>query len=131
MTARIPLVDYLALDPSPRLRAHECIACGAKYFGRRNACASCSCVRFETVDVATEGTVRTFTVVAFSASDVPAPFVCAIVECGGVSVRGNLINVEPSPEAVRLGMPVRLTTYSLGADELGVEAIGYAFEPTG
>jgi uncharacterized OB-fold protein len=131
MTPRTPLVDYLALEPSPRLRAHECTACGAKYFGRRNACANCSGVDFTRVDLVTEGTVRTYTIVAISASDVPAPFASAIIDCDGVSVRGNLTNVEPSPDAVSLGMPVRLTTYSLGVDAHGVEGIGYAFEPVG
>ena len=30
---------------------------------------------------------------------------------------------------VALGMPVRLATYVLGADDNGVEAIGFGFEP--
>jgi uncharacterized OB-fold protein len=57
------------------------------------------------------------------------PFVAAVVDCHGTSVRGNLINIEPSPEHVKLGMKVRLATYSLGADDNGVEAIGFGFEP--
>jgi hypothetical protein len=44
-------------------------------------------------------------------------------------VRANLINVEPDPEHVTLGMKVSIATYSLGADENGVEAIGFGFEP--
>ena len=59
----------------------------------------------------------------------PVPFVAAVVDCDGTSVRGNLINVEPDPEHVALGMKVRLATYSLGTDDDGVEAIGYGFEP--
>jgi uncharacterized OB-fold protein len=55
--------------------------------------------------------------------------VSAIVDCGGTSVRGNLINVEPSPDQVSLGMKVRLATYSLGTDDNGTEAIGFGFEP--
>jgi len=58
------------------------------------------------------------------------PFVSGIVDCDGTSVRGNLINVDPSPEHVTLGMKVRLATYSLGIDDQGTEAIGFGFEPT-
>jgi uncharacterized OB-fold protein len=57
------------------------------------------------------------------------PFVAAIVNCGGTSVRANLINVDPTPEKVHLGMKVRLATFSLGDDDNGTEAIGFGFEP--
>jgi len=73
--------------------------------------------------------VRAFTIVTFAAPGVPVPFVAAVIDCDGTSVRGNLINVEPDPGHVALGMKVRLATYSLGTDDDGVEAIGYGFEP--
>ena len=44
-------------------------------------------------------------------------------------MRGNLRNVTPDAEHVTIGMKVRLTTYSLGTDDNGVEAIGFGFEP--
>ena len=44
-------------------------------------------------------------------------------------MRGNIINVEPDPEHVTLGMKVRLATYSIGTDDDGTEAIGFGFEP--
>ena len=53
----------------------------------------------------------------------------AVVDCGGTSVRGNLVNVVPDPEHVSLGMKVRLTTYTVGTDTTGAEAIGFGFEP--
>jgi uncharacterized OB-fold protein len=126
---QVPVVDYLALDASPRLVANECTKCGARYFDRRNACASCFATDFKKVDVATDGIVRSFTIVTFAAPGVPVPFVAAIIDCGGTSVRANLINVDATPEAVTLGMKVRLATYSLGLDDNGVEAIGFGFEP--
>jgi hypothetical protein len=46
-------------------------------------------------------------------------------------VRGNLINVEPDPEHVTLGMPVQLATQVIGTDEQGTEAVGFGFEPVG
>lgn len=128
--ARVPLVDYLVLDDGdPHLVANECTKCGARFFDRRNACASCFNTEFQKVKIATEGTLRTFTIVAFAAPGVEVPFVSGVVDCDGTSVRGNLRGVEPDPEHVTLDMKVRLTTYSLGTDDNGVEAIGFAFEP--
>ena len=129
MSNQIPFVDYLVLGDHPHLVANECTACGARFFDRRNACAGCSGTEFRKVDVATTGEITSFTIVTFAAPGVPVPFVSAIVDCGGTSVRANLINVEPSPEHVSLGMKVRLATYSLGTDDNGTEAIGFGFEP--
>ncbi len=81
------------------------------------------------MDLPTTGEVRTFTIVSFAAPGVPVPFVAAVVDCGGTSVRGNVINIEPDAEHVHTGMKVRLATYSLGTDDHGTEAIGFGFEP--
>lgn len=129
MANQIPMVDYLALGDTPHLVANECTSCGARYFDRRNACASCFGTEFTSVPVATEGEVRAFTIVTFAAPGIPVPFVSAIVDCAGTSVRTNLINVEPTPEHVSLGMKVRLATYALGTDDEGTEAIGFGYEP--
>ena len=130
MAERVPLVDYLVLDDQPHLVANECTACGARFFDRRNACAACgSSEGFRSVDVPTEGELRSFTIVAFAAPGVPVPFVAGLVDCGGTSVRGNVVNIEPDPEHVQLGMKVRLTTFPIGTDSAGTEAIGFGFEP--
>ena len=128
--SRVPLVDYLVLDDGdPHLVANECTNCGARFFDRRNACASCFGTDFRTVEIATEGTLRTFTIVAFAAPGVDVPFVSGVIDCDGTSVRANLHNVEADADHVRTGMKVRLTTSSLGTDDRGTEAIGFAFEP--
>jgi uncharacterized OB-fold protein len=57
------------------------------------------------------------------------PFVAGVVDAGGTSVRTNIINVEADDQHVRLGMKVRLATYSLGTDDDGTEAIGFGYEP--
>jgi uncharacterized protein len=126
---QIPLVDYLALEPEPHLVANECEACGARFFDRRNACAACESTSFRKVDVAREGEVRAFTIVAYAAPGIPVPFVASVVDCDGTSVRGNIVNVEPDPEHVSLGMKVRLTTVPIGSDSAGTEAVGFGFEP--
>ena len=129
MSGQIPLVDYLILGDHPHLVARECTSCGARFFDRRNACASCFGTDFTQVEIPTEGEVKAFTIVSMAAPGVPTPFVASVVDCGGTSVRGNVINTAPDPEHVTLGMKVRLATYPVGTDDEGVEAIGFGFEP--
>lgn len=129
-TSQIPFVDYLVLDNGdPHLIAQECTGCGARFFDRRNACASCSGTEFRTVAVANEGTVRAYTIVAFAAPGVEVPFVASVVDCDGTSVRGNIVGVAPEPENIHLGMKVKLTTFPIGTDANGVEAINFGFTP--
>jgi uncharacterized OB-fold protein len=126
---QVPLVDYLVLGADAHLEANECTSCKARFFDRRNACASCFGTQFSKTKISNTGIVRSFTIVTFAAPGVPVPFVAAIIDCDGTSVRANLINVEPTPEKVSLGMNVRLATYSLGTDDNGAEAIGFGYEP--
>ena len=72
---------------------------------------------------------RAFTIVAFAAPGIPVPFVAAVIDCDGTSVRANLIDVPADPEHVTLGMKVQLGTYSMGTDDNGTEAIGFGFKP--
>ncbi len=129
MAQKIPLVDYLRLEPEPHLVAHECDSCGARFFDHRDACASCGAQSFHEVEIATTGEVRAFTIVALAAPGIPVPFVASVIDCDGTSVRGNLINVPPDPEHVSVGMKVRLATNVVGVDAEGTEAVGFGFEP--
>ena len=129
MGQQIPFVDYLVLGDDPHLVANECTACGARFFDRRNACAGCSGTEFKKARVANEAELRAFTIVAFAAPGIEVPFVSAIVDCDGTSVRAILVNVKPDPEHVKLGMKLRLTTTVVGKDDDGVEAINFGYEP--
>ncbi len=129
MSDQISFVSYLVLGDQPHLVANECTSCGARFFDRRNACAGCSGTDFKEARIATQGELRAFTIVAFAAPGIPVPFVSAIIDCAGTSVRANLVNVEADPEHVKLGMPVKLTTFPIGTDDDGVEAINFGFEP--
>ena len=126
---QIPFVEYLRLEPTPHLVANECTSCGARYFDRRNACAACFATDFTPVDIPTEGVVRSFSIITFAAPGVEVPFVAAVIDCGGTSVRANIINCPPDPEHVSLGMNVRLATTVVGTDSAAVEAVNYGFEP--
>jgi uncharacterized OB-fold protein len=129
VSKQIPLVDYLVLADKPHLVAWECDTCAARYFGRRSGCASCSGTDFTTVPIDTQGSLVTYTIVSHAAPGIPVPFVAGVVDCSGTSVRANVVNVEPTPEHISLGMPLRLTTYPVGADDEGTEAIAFGFEP--
>jgi len=129
VSGTIPLVEYLVLGDDPHLEAKECTTCGARYLDRRNACAACGGLSFVEVPLPTEGELRAFTIVSMAAPGVPVPFVAGIVDCGGTTVPGNVINVEPDPVHVQLGMKLKLSTYSMGADSEGTEAIAFGFEP--
>ncbi|MEZ4331561.1 MAG: OB-fold domain-containing protein [Myxococcota bacterium] len=129
MADPIPFVDYLKLGAKPHLEAQACASCGARFFDRRNACAHCSGTSFKTVPIPTEGELRTFTIVSFAAPGIPVPFVSGVVDCGGTSVRANIVNCPADPEHVKTGMKVRLTTFAIGQDKQGTEAINFGFEP--
>ena len=128
---QVPIVDYLVIDDgAPYLVAQESTETGALYFDRRNADAKSGKPGFRTRRLADTGRVRTFTIVHRAAPGVPTPYVSVVVDVdGGGVVKANLLNVEPDPEHVRTGLPVKLTTYSVGTDDDGTEAIAFAYEP--
>ena len=131
MGKQIPIVDYLVLDDgAPHLVAKECEQCGALYFDRRNACAKCANRSFGSRRLGTTGVVRSFAIVHQAAPGVPVPYVSSVVDLdGGGDVKTNVVNVEPDPSTVTLGMKVRLTTFTAGTDDDGTEAVAFGFEP--
>lgn len=129
-SSQISMVEYLKLGDDPHLVANVCDSCGVTYFDRRNACAACGARKFTGSRLANTGSVRTFTIVYRAARGVPAPYVSAVVDLdGGGRVKSNIINVEPKPENVALGMRVRLATYVAATDDDGVEAVAFGYEP--
>jgi uncharacterized protein len=130
MTQQLPYVSYLQLGDDPHLVAQECSSCGALFLDRRNACASCGGLDFSVRPLAGDGTLRAFTIVHRATPDVKVPYVSAIVDLdGGGVVKANLVGVEPDPGQVQLGMRVRLTTFGVGTDSEGVEAVGFGYQP--
>jgi uncharacterized OB-fold protein len=125
------MVDYLVLDDGePHLVANACTACGALYFDRRNACARCGAGDFTKQGLANDGQVRAFTIVHRASPGVPAPYVSAVVDLdGGGVVKANIVDVDPAPEKISLGMRVKMTTFVAGTDDDGTEAIAFGFAP--
>ena len=131
MASQISLVSYLAIDNGPpHLVANTCDQCGARFLDRRNACARCGANDFSQKALATTGKVSSFTIVHRAAPGVKVPFVSAVVELDdGASVQANIVDTEPDPDHVALGMPVKLTTFVAGTDDNGTEAVAFAFAP--
>jgi uncharacterized protein len=130
MTQQLPYVSYLQLDEQAHLVAQECATCGALFLDRRNACARCGAAGFGSRRLASDGTVRAFTIVHRATPDVQVPYVSAIVDLdGGGVVKANLVGVEPVPEQVALGMRVTLTTFVVGTDAEGTQAVGFGYRP--
>jgi len=130
MPGQVPYVGYLRLGDDPHLVANECASCGALFFDRRNACANCGRGEFRPRRLADEGVLRAFTIVHRASPDVPVPYVSGIVDLdGGGVVKANVVGVDPDPASVTLGMKLRLTTFGVGTDSAGTQAVGFGYQP--
>ena len=94
------------------LRIQRCSACGDAVFYPRVGCPSCGSRALEWITASGRGTVHAFTI---AHRGVPAAFkgavayVVALVELEeGARLMTNLIGVDPTPEAVRIGMAVEV-----------------------
>ena len=131
MGKQIPIVDYLVIDDGdPHLVAYESVDSGALYFDRRNADAKSGTTGFTRRKLDRAGTLRSFSIIHRAAKGVPVPYVSAIVDLdGGGTVKANIVNTEPDPDHVTLGMRVQLATFVAGTDDEGTECVGFGFEP--
>ena len=130
MAQQVPYVGYLSLGDDPHLVANECDGCGALFFDRRNACASCGRRDFTFRRLANDGVLRAFTIVHRASPGVPVPYVSGIVDLdGGGVVKANIVGIDPEPGYVTLGMRLKLTTFRVAADAEGTEAVAFGYEP--
>jgi uncharacterized protein len=130
MAGQVPYVGYLSLGSDPHLVANECSSCGALYFDRRNACASCGARDFGTRRLANDGVLRAFTIVHRASPGVHVPYISGIIDLdGGGVVKANIVGIDPLPGNLALGMKLKLTTFPIGTDSTGTEAVGFGYEP--
>jgi uncharacterized protein len=130
MPQQVPYVGYLSLGDDPHLVAKECGSCGALYFDRRNACANCGGRDFGERRLANNGVLRAFTIVHRAPGEVKVPYVSGVVDLdGGGVVKANIVGIDPEPGSVALGMKVRLTTFPVGTDSAGTEAVSFGYQP--
>ena len=131
----LPVVEFLKIPEvgTPYLEGHKCKQCGSVFVGERQHCSKCGARdSMETTKLSNRGALYVFSIVHRSFPGVEVPYVSAVVDLeGGGTVKGNLINVEPTPEKIKLGMPVEVVFKdALGRkDREGNSYLSYFFQP--
>ena len=134
MSQPLPVVDYLKLPEGadPHLEGQKCTSCGAIFLGERSTCSSCGTSdQFAATKLSNQGELYVYSIVHRSFPGIEVPYVSAIVDLeGGGTVKGNLINIDPDPEKVKMGMPVEVV-YQIAPrkDADGNEYMAYYFQP--
>src|SRR5205823_13023552 len=106
---RLPTVP----GEKPYLVGYRCSACGATYVGEgRIGCSKCTATGpLQEIRLSDRGSLYVYSIVHQSVPGVPVPYVSAIVDLPeGVSVRCNIVDIEPDPAKIKFGMPVEMVT---------------------
>ena len=130
----LPAVAYLKIpeDGSPYLEGFKCSNCGEVFLAEHPACAACrKRGTLQAQRLADSGKLYNYTVVHRNFPGVPVPFISAVVDLdGGGSVKGNLVDIVPSPEALKFDMPVKVVYRDAGRkDREGNAYLAYFFVP--
>ena len=130
----LPVVPFLKIPDSgdPYLEGQRCDDCEAIFLGERSTCSNCGArEKIKPHKLANTGVLYVYSIVHRSFPGVEVPFVSAVVDLdNGGTVKGNLINIEPTPEKIRMGMPVEVVYEVAPAkDREGNEYLSYYFQP--
>lgn len=140
MTIRSVDAGILRLGPDgPRLLGSRCAVCGSHTFPVQDGCPRCTSMSLEDVDLASRGTLWTWTIQAFPPKAPPfvgetdaerfSPFGVGYVELPGqVKVEARL--TESDPARLEIGMDMTLVLMPLTTDPDGTEVVTFAFAPT-
>jgi uncharacterized OB-fold protein len=132
--ALLPVVPFLKIPEGgdPYLEGYKCKSCGAVFLGERSTCSSCATrEKLEPVKLSNQGELYVYSIVHRSFPGIEVPYVSAVVDLdGGGTVKGNLINVDPDPEKIEMGMPVEVVYQTAPRkDADGNEYLTYYFQP--
>ena len=139
MTTIVAVADgiFEIRDGKPVLLGTRCTNCGNHMFPRQTGCPRCLFNEQEDVELATAGTLWTWTVQAFPPKAPPylgpvgddfTPYGVGYVELPGqLRVEGRLTIADP--EQLKIGMPMELVLEPLSLDEDGNQVVTYAFAP--
>jgi hypothetical protein len=129
----LPAVGYLKIpeEGAPYLEGFKCGPCAAVFLEKSRVCAACGAREAPApYRLSDSGRLYNFTIVHRSFPGVPAPFISAIVDLdGGGTVKSNLVDVVPSPEAIAFDMPVKVAYRDAGRDKDGNTYLAYVFTP--
>ena len=139
MTTIVAVADgiFEIRDGKPVLLGTRCTNCGNHMFPRQTGCPRCLFNEQEDVELATAGTLWTWTVQAFPPKAPPylgpvgddfTPYGVGYVELPDqLRVEGRLTVADP--EHLKIGMPMELVLEPLSLDEDGNQIVTYAFAP--
>lgn len=131
----LPVVEFLKIPDGgePYLEGHRCRNCGAIFLGVRDNCSKCGARdEMEKIRLSNNGEIYAYSIVHRSFPGIDVPYISAIVDLeGGGTVKGNLIDVDPDPDAIHFGMPVEVVfDDALGRkDSDGNSYLSYFFKP--
>ncbi|HXQ11451.1 MAG TPA: OB-fold domain-containing protein [Caulobacteraceae bacterium] len=130
----LPVVAFLKIPESgdPYLEGYKCENCGQVFLESHPSCAACR--KRDTLKayrLSNKGKLYNFTVVHRNFPGVEVPFISAIVDIdGGGTLKGNLVDIVPSPEALKFDMPVDVVFRDAGRkDREGNSYLAYFFTP--
>ena len=131
---RLSAVPYLKIPKSgePYLEGYKCGHCGAIFLADRLACASCTTRgEIKAIRLSNTGKLYNYTIVHRSFPGVSVPFVFAIVDLDdGGTIKGNLVGIEPKPDAIQFDMRVRVMFADANVrDKEGNSYLSYVFTP--
>ena len=139
MTTIVAVADgiFEIRDGKPVLLGSRCTNCDNHMFPRQSGCPRCLFNEQEDVELATQGTLWTWTVQAFPPKAPPylgpvgddfEPYGVGYVELPGqLRVEGRLTIADP--EKLQIGMNMELVLDPLTIDEDGNQVVTYAFAP--
>jgi uncharacterized protein len=114
-----------------RYEAARCTGCGMVAFPPRVVCDSCGCHEFETVSMADQGKLLTYTVIRVGPSQFAdqTPYAVGIAELDdGVRLTAQVADVDF--DELKVGMPVKLEFRKIRDEgEAGIICYGYKFVP--
>ena len=130
----LPVVPFLKNPEGsdPYLEGSRCKSCSAVFIGERENCSNCGARdQMDTIQLSNQGELYVFSIVCRSFPGIEVPYVSAIVDLeGGGTVKGNLINIEPDPEKIEMGMPIEVVYKTAPRkDAEGNEYLTYYFQP--
>lgn len=122
--------DGIEVDAAgvPWLVGSVCAECGAKVYPAVAVCPGCMSEKINPLRLSREGTLYSWSVVHVAPKGWTLPYIAAYVDLPeGVRVFAHVVGADP--KALRMDMPVRLTTAVLGTGEDGQPMHSYAFTP--
>lgn len=125
--SRFVAPGLVALDAkgAPRLIGGRCRNCAALSFPRAAVCADCLSEDIETVQLAEEGTLYSYSIVHQAPKGWAVPYALGYIDLTD-KVR-ILAHLDTPAEKIAINMPMRLAVGVVGADAFGAPLLSYTF----